>query len=592
MNLLLPPSITEVSIWVLALVLSCAAAQNLRGNLGPDDPGCFVPCDMGGCEFNNCNSARVSCKGGGCEIRNSYQPRCQGGGCDYINCEEPNCEGGGCTYFNCKGGDAPKEVQEIKIKKQRTYGEMTAEELEASFRQSASTPAPTAAVPRQKQFKRQQDNGDVDGFRVQEPENLRIKNYETENSELVKTGQGGVLDASWTVGGRVKGREKVEKEKQLRDLDQWAKEVKQEAEKEVENARKEKKRQQEEMERTRAQAAEEIEKAKRDKDRMEHEAQKAADLARQWKEYSELIEAQQKKEANGDGLVLGQGQVEEVKEKEEEVEAEVEEEETDTPAAEEAAKHNDGEAATIPQSAYNGVVNKIMALVIIGASGLAFYAVTTLKDIILVDFSDLLALDAVKILMLNHIFFALLHFLLTICTLIKPDFGSLLLCSPRNLWTGLVLLPLKFGYVLALIMRFLSRTPQKVEWFCRLFQVCALFLVADYQVQSKSLCPTKSTGSGNSTIPYFIGLVAYSLNLLLEVKIFESKMKTWDDEGEESQDEALLALLLELVPLRRSSMKKDDDEERGGERNNLVEEEKKESGGDSSIKKRRQHLVV
>ena len=454
------------SILGLAFVLSCVAAQNLRGNLGPDDPGCGIPCDMGGCEFNNCNSARVSCKGGGCEIRNSYQPRCQGGGCDYINCEEPNCEGGGCSYFNCKGGDTPKEVEEIKIKKHKTYGEMSAEELEASFRHSASTPAPTAAASLPKQLKRQQDNGDVDGFRVQEPENLKIKNYETENSELVKTAQGGVLDASWTVGGRVKGRENVEKEKQLRDLDQWAKEVKQEAEKEVEDARKEKKRQQEEMERTHAQAMQEIEKAKRDKDHMEHEAQKAADLARQWKEYSEEIEAQQKREANGDGLVLGQGKAEEVKE-------EVEEK-TDAPAA--GGTQNGGEAAAVPPSAeevrmHNGVVNKIMALVIIGASGLTFYTVTTLREVILMDFSNWRALDAVKILTLCHSFFALLHFLLTTCAIIKPNFGSLLLCSPWNLWTGLMLLPLKFGYVLALIMRFLSGTPQKVEWFCRLCQV-------------------------------------------------------------------------------------------------------------------------
>ena len=89
-------------------------------------------------------------------------------------------------------------------------------------------------------------------------------------------------------------------------------------------------------------------------------------------------------------------------------------------------------------------------------------------------------------------------------------------------------------------------------------------------------------------MPYVIGLVAYSLNLLLEVKIFESKMTAWDD-GEESQDETLLALLLELVSFRRSNVKKNEDKERG-QCDNPVEEEKEESG-DLNRKKRRQQIV-
>lgn len=38
--------------------------------------------------------------------------------------------GGGCQYYNCRGGDAPRVVEEVKIKKGKTFEEMTPEEIE------------------------------------------------------------------------------------------------------------------------------------------------------------------------------------------------------------------------------------------------------------------------------------------------------------------------------------------------------------------------------------------------------------------------------------------------------------------------------
>ena len=191
---------------------------------------------------------------------------------------------GGCTFVNCEGGDAPRVVVEKRIKKQKQFGSMTAGEIEEQFSkdkdQAGRDQGDLSSLHASSlSSAHHSDTGEVDGFHVEDPEALAISNYKQEKPEMIKTGQGGALDASWTVGGRVSGREgehrgprafgvwrklgfvsflqslhwppsnlpaslfffstppDLEKMKQIKDLDAWARDVKEKAMHEVEKAR-------------------------------------------------------------------------------------------------------------------------------------------------------------------------------------------------------------------------------------------------------------------------------------------------------------------------------------------------------------------
>jgi len=511
-------------------------AQNLRGH---DDPSaelrrrCDVPCDMGGCEFNGCNTYHVSCRGGGCTIYDSTKPKCEGGGCEFNSCEKPTCGGGGCRFYNSVGGDAPRTEEVIKVKKHATFGEMTPEEIEASFKNSGngaaaeSTPPPVAPM-----LELEGDTGDVDGFKVADPPNLSISHYETEKAELIKTGQGGVLDASWTVGGRVKGRENIEKEKQLRDLDRWAAELKAEAEKEVELARTEKKKREEESGRIRSEADQEIAQAKRDKERLEQEAQKAADLARQWKEYSEQVEAQaalQKQEAEEAKLqnLRLEALEEEVKRKEEK------EKEKEKGKAEDVVvdEVDEGVTATGAKAEARGdlmyvydadiaFVNRVQILMMLCAVMLTFYVITQ-TDILPVSL-ELERMDRIGMAVFFHTLFCQYYLIGTFSSLINPKFGAIAACASWTSGSEAVLLVLKLAYAGTVVVLFLAALG-KAEWFCRLFQVCSLLVAADAKIQAAATCPMKYATLGAVMTPYLLGLALYVMSLLIELKIFESK---------------------------------------------------------------------
>jgi len=168
---------------------------------------------------------------------------CEGGGCTFSSCENPTCGGGGCTYYNCEGGDAPKVVKVKKFKKNKTFGSMDTDQIEAEFGakkggawemgegEEDSMKSPQVAA-------QHSDTGATNGFRIDSPD-IRITNYDREKADTITTGQDGVLDASWTVGGRVQGREDIERMKQIKDLDAWAQDVKKKAELEVKQAREE-----------------------------------------------------------------------------------------------------------------------------------------------------------------------------------------------------------------------------------------------------------------------------------------------------------------------------------------------------------------
>ena len=102
------------------------------------------------------------------------------------------------------------------------------------------------------------------------------KNYGRLPSETIRTGQGGVLDAAHTVGGRLPSRVNAEDDLRKSDINQWAHGIRDEAIK----ALKEQEEYSSDLKRT-----SELKSA---------EADKAAELARQWKDYAEAVDAQSK----------------------------------------------------------------------------------------------------------------------------------------------------------------------------------------------------------------------------------------------------------------------------------------------------------
>ena len=91
---MLPPNPLLLTTTILLLASECSAKRNLKAEGVSDPLSCYNPCDMGGCEFMDCNHARISCKGGGCTIVSSTEPKCEGGGCTFMDCDRPTCRGG------------------------------------------------------------------------------------------------------------------------------------------------------------------------------------------------------------------------------------------------------------------------------------------------------------------------------------------------------------------------------------------------------------------------------------------------------------------------------------------------------------------
>ncbi|GMH77709.1 hypothetical protein TL16_g07503 [Triparma laevis f. inornata] len=415
------------------------------------------------------------------------------------------------------------------------------------------------------------DTGGVDGFKVADPPNLSLNHYETEPAELIKTGQDGVLDASWTVGGRVKGRENIEREKQLRDLDRWAAELKAEAEKEVEIARTEKKKREEEANKARTDAGLEVAQVKREKERLEQEAQKAADLARQWKEYSEQVEKQAKeqKEKATEAKVQDE-QLELAEEKMIEEVKEVEEAQQTAPA-----KTAKTAATRYVYDEHIAFVSKVQMLIMLCSALLTFYMITQ-TDILPIDIATQ-KLDRIGAVIFFHTFFSQYYLIGTASTIMNPEFGAIASCARWDSGTEAVLIALTFGYVGTVVWLFLAALS-KAEWFCRLFQVCSLLVAADAKIQAASSCPMKAVTMRGVLTPYLLGLALYVLSLLIEVKILESRaglewgLEAAEGGGEEENweviqqmDDRLVGLLKALVMFGQPERKqKVEDEEDGG----------------------------
>ena len=102
------------------------------------------------------------------------------------------------------------------------------------------------------------------------------KNYGRLPSETIKTGQGGVLDAAYTVGGRIPSRVNAEDDLRKKDVNQWAHGIRDEAAKALTDGSK---------------YANDLQNENKQK---KAEALQATELARQWKEYAEAVNAQSK----------------------------------------------------------------------------------------------------------------------------------------------------------------------------------------------------------------------------------------------------------------------------------------------------------
>ncbi|GMH62893.1 hypothetical protein TrRE_jg4225 [Triparma retinervis] len=538
--------------WLLASLPVVEAKMNLRGKGSPDNPNCWIPCDMGGCEFVGCNSARVSCGGGGCNIISSTEARCEGGGCTFSGCVDPSCGGGGCTFWNSEGGDAPKVVKETRIKRQKTLGQMDPEEIAVRAGVGGSGGGGGAEGGRETERDLPKgsitDTGAANGFLIEDP-NIHARNYDREGADTVKTGQGGVLDASWTVGGRVEGREDVERMKQIEDLDAWARDVKKRAEEEVAKARREKLEADATSEEVARAANKAVEEAMKERERQEHEAMKSAELARQWKDYSEKVEAQ------------ARGRAEEI----------------------DVAKEEAGE---LREELERGDIAAASHLLVTLSSSfvLSYYLVFYVHAGPSFGPSGGFSFPAARLFL--HLFFMIFSFINALVTSIIPTVGAALLCAPVRAPPAAALCLLELLYALGAAVG-LARERRKYGWFARLYQLAAIVVLLDFKVQARKHCPMYEARFLTCAMPFIVGSVLYGVCVALEAAIFRSleEVKGDGDGALDERDKKLGELLFDFFKTDGEAWREGKKNEEGlgvGVEMGVGvggEEEKKEAGG-------------
>ena len=212
--------------------------------------------------------------------------------------------------MGCEGGDAPSTKEPEVWKPAETFERLSQDEKDALF--NAPT-LPNFAPPRrdtdpdnslpddpldlaggssettppERPVAPHRDTNTAGGFNVERPD-MFAKKYDTLPSEQVKTPTG-VLDAAWTAGGRLPGREHIETTHRIEDLEAWADNLAALAEEKVGEARSEKDKTIQQADTLTSNVNFELRQEREANERQKHEAEKAAALALQWKEYSEQV---------------------------------------------------------------------------------------------------------------------------------------------------------------------------------------------------------------------------------------------------------------------------------------------------------------
>jgi hypothetical protein len=410
---------------------------------------------------------------------------------------------------------------------------MTAEEQDALFVPNEATQRPTVPPPPPLTVVHH-DTASSNGLAIERPD-MFDKKYDTQPSEQVHTGQNGVLDAKWTVGGRIKGRENIETASRISDLEAWADSLAALAESKVAEARTDREKTLEQADKLSSNVAAELQQANEANQRQAHEAEKAAALALQWKEYSEQVKEQaEKQQAEAAEALKAAMSLRD--------EAERAALQPQTPPA----ASPDDPADTRYVLRNGGFASNIMFALLAATLALSSYALF-FTDVIL-DLSARKPPQPVTALLYAHVFFVSHTCIAAISSTLAQDFGAIILCSPSGISSAVVYL-LYLAYMILLAASFLG-AKYSVEWRCRLVQLIMAFIIADFKVQTLGHCDEEAvvvsgTSFGKQVMPFYVSCVLFSFSLILEVKIVENSMyysegygAEGDDDGEGEDDKA------------------------------------------------------
>jgi len=323
-----------------------------------------------------------------------------------------------------------------------------------------------------------------------------------------------------------------------------------------------------------------VEDAIRERERQEHEAMKSAELARQWKEYSEKVESQLK--AREPEIAQAKEEAAELVKEEKAMRGGGGVQERQGVAKEGHGVRDDDfhdEELMLSRALWKQLV------ITITVSALFSYVVVFRTDMVVVP--DDLSVAAMS----SHIFFTVFCGINAMVASAKPDIGIGILCSPLSSAPAFGIVALNFGYLVVAGICFL-RERHKFGWCTRLVQLCVVAVLFDFNVQTRAHCPIAGAKFSNSALPFFGGLVLYSMSMLLEIAV----AKSWDGiesggDGAE-RDRRLEALLFDIFMADRAwNGKKNEEGRRIWE-----EDEKKEAGGEGRVEgggsgmKRRQQV--
>jgi len=532
-----------LSIISVCFFIRNAFSQNIRG---ADPPACLTDCDGGGCDYNDCNSNAVACGGGGCTFTNCRNPSCPGGGCEFYSCTNPRCRGGGCSFIGCQGGDTPgglevvsEEEEEAKGgwdgKIHKSWSAMSSSEREEML--SVTTPAPRPESP-ELDTKRYDnvDSGSIDGWEVPLPP--KAKEFKREKIDEVTTGNGGVLDSAWTVGGRVKGREYAEKDRHKVDLDEWANEVSKMAMDKVAIARAEAENVREIEGKGRSEAVKQMESERQIRRNKQHEAERAADLAIQWQKYAEEVaelNEMQMGELTGENERL-QKELDELKGRVPEfglIEAakDIDADRGESQSLDHLYTHRENNNLSNHSNASNRTTMKIVAATVAVSVLLTLYIlfftpyVTSYPPLLPTDFSPTPNLPRLRqaFLFASHTFFSIFSMLTATTATVAPPFATVVTCeslySPGTVFHGIT----KLAYLVCCSYAFLT-TELRVVWYFRLFQLVIVVAVTDWEIHERGGCSDQN-GHGiipsfvSTTCPYYVKGLSYAVCCWIEKKV-------------------------------------------------------------------------